>query len=58
VRADLVRVDDVRRLFAQVKQQFGFAGDFASEARDAGGNVVFAASGTVTGTRLQLEPLP
>jgi hypothetical protein len=35
-----------------------FSGVFASEARDAGGNVVFAASGTVTGTRLPLEPMP
>jgi hypothetical protein len=34
------------------------SGDFASEARDASGNVVFTASGTVTGTRLPLEPLP
>lgn len=35
-----------------------FSGDFASEARDASGNVVFAASGTVAGIRLRLEPLP
>jgi hypothetical protein len=35
-----------------------FSGVFASEARDASGNVVFAASGTLTGTRLPLEPLP
>jgi hypothetical protein len=35
-----------------------FAGVFVSEARDANGNVVFGAAGTVTGTRLPLEPLP
>jgi hypothetical protein len=28
------------------------------EARDANGNVVFSAAGTVVGTRIQLEPLP
>lgn len=35
-----------------------FSGIFVSEARDASGNVVFGASGTVVGTRLLLEPLP
>jgi hypothetical protein len=36
----------------------GFSGVFVSQARDANGNVVFGAAGTVTGTRLPLEPLP
>ena len=35
-----------------------FNGTFASEARDANGQVVFSASGTVTGTRLQVEQMP
>jgi hypothetical protein len=35
-----------------------FSGDFVSEARGANGAVVFGATGTVVGTRLQLEPLP
>jgi hypothetical protein len=36
----------------------GFSGSFVSEARDAGGVLVFSASGTVVGTRLRLAPLP
>jgi hypothetical protein len=34
------------------------AGTFQSEARDAEGNVIFTARGTVTGTRIRPEPLP
>jgi len=34
------------------------SGTFMSEARDAEGNVVFTARGTVGGTRIQPEPLP
>jgi hypothetical protein len=34
------------------------AGTFQSEVRDAQGNVIFTARGTVAGTRIRPEPLP
>ena len=47
--------DNIRLQLVRSHSGESFTGTFASAAKDADGNVVFAARGTVTGTRLRPE---
>jgi hypothetical protein len=58
VSGESLGTDKIRLRITVDSSGDSFSGVFVSEARDANGNVVFSATGTVVGTRLQLEPLP
>jgi hypothetical protein len=49
--------DRIRLQIQRDRSGDGFTGTFMSEARDADGNLVFQAHGTVSGVRLGVEPL-
>jgi hypothetical protein len=58
VAGESLGTDKIRLRLTLSHSGDSFSGAFVSQARDANGNVVFSAAGTVTGTRLPLEPLP
>jgi hypothetical protein len=58
VAGESVGTDTIRLRLTLNGSSDSFSGVFVSQARDADGNVVFGAAGTVTGTRLPLAPLP
>jgi hypothetical protein len=58
VNGEELGTDNIRMQLVRDRSGESLAGTFVSEAKDADGNVVFTAHGTITGTRMRAEPQP